>query len=175
VLIRPDTSCANDTRDFPGLTEIRRRAYVLAQCTGAPEGSPQLRASHLLRTWPYVAFARQVGHRSSFAGVSSLRPQAVEFGGIRAFMRGAYGIGRLLTLCHLPPVGRGVFPIRKILPRRDGFSSAFTHCEVESHTSGEPSVVMVERPDCSYDGRCREYVALTPLLSQSRVRQFAKS
>jgi hypothetical protein len=68
-----------------------------------------------------------------------------------------------------------VSPLQKILSRRDGFSFSFTQCEVESHTSGEPPAIMAERPNCSYDRRYRQCFVFMPLLSRSRVRQFANS
>jgi hypothetical protein len=68
-----------------------------------------------------------------------------------------------------------VSPLQKILPRHDGFSFDFAHCEVESHTSGEPPATMVERPHCSYDERHRECFVLMPLLSHSRAWQFSRS
>jgi hypothetical protein len=71
---------------------------------------------------------------------------SLNFSGMRTCVRIVYGIGRLLALCRQRPVGRGVFPLQKILSRHDGFSIDFAHCEVESHTSGEPPAIMVERP-----------------------------
>ncbi len=136
------------------------------------------RGRHIpLRTWPYVTFTQQVGLRSSFS--CGRLPVAVagslNLAGMRTGVRVVYGIGRLLRLCRHRPFRRGVSPLQKILPRHDGFSFDFAHCEVESHTSGEPPTIMVERPNCLYDGRHRECFVLMPLLSHSRVWQFSRS